>query len=537
MQNVLPLLILLPLLAGLFLSVWGEKLGSTVGHFAVALLLTITALTVLVAWQTGATDSLLTSGTIRPRIVFSPEWFSLDLPLRVRTHPVHWQLALGTDGISSLMILLTTIISSCVGIAATRQVTTRLNVYLGLVMMTQAMLMGVFLAMDILTFYIFFEAVLLPVILMIYLWGDRKTGPAAARRFLMFTLAGSIPMVVGLIGLILYSASPERDSTVLLPELSTIIATMDSQVASSAPADAVSSQSLQWVLYTLLLGFGIKMAIVPLHSWLPTTYLAAHPNTTALIAAVVGKLGVYGIIRLVLPLMPMTMASTAQLLFAIAGSIAIVYGALIALAQTDPRRLFAYSSISHLGFITIGLMSYTEIGLQGAILQMFNHGIIVAGVFLLIAALELRYGREQVSEVYQGLASQYPMISSFFIFFLLAGVGLPGLNSFVGEFMTLSGLMSYSMPLTIVSATGILFGAWYSLHFIQQMFFGTKPIVGRTAQEDLHWSEKAALLPLVTLCIVIGVLPMLAIDLFNKDALLIALPTVDTVTSQVASLK
>jgi NADH-quinone oxidoreductase subunit M len=408
------------------------------------------------------------------------------------------------------------------GIAACKQITTRLHVYLGLILITQAILLGVFLAMDLLTFYMFFEAVLLPVILMIYLWGDAATSAKAARRFLLFTLAGSIPMIVGLIGLILYATPEGGPSTVLLPELSSAISAIDrpAEMVSGAAANAVQ---LQWILYLLLFGFGIKMAIVPLHSWLPTTYESAHPNSTALIAAVVGKLGIFGILRIVLPMMPFAMSQSAQWIFAGAGSIAIVYGALCALAQTDIRRLFAYSSISHLGFITVGLMSFKQFGIQGAILQMFNHGIIIAAVFILIAALEMRYGREKMLEQYHGFASKTPALACFFIFFLLAGAGLPGLNSFVGEIMTVGAMMQVSIPIACFSALGLLFGAWYSLRFVQYLFFGptnerAEKHVLRTAV-DLYPAEKIALIPLLILCVVIGVMPMLAIGIYQNDVL------------------
>ena len=540
MNNLLPLLILLPLLVGIAITIWGERLGASIGKLSVALLVIFFAMSVLVAVPMVNDSPVSGTSSIQPRLLFSPEWLSFDFPFNIRGTATHWQLGLGGDGISAMMILLTGIVTCCVAIAATRQIVVRQHLYFGMLMIVQALLSGVFLAMDLLSFYIFFEAVLLPVILMIYLWGDDATAPRAARRFLLFTLAGSIPMVVGLIGLIMYAGQNGQPSTVMLPELASTIGRMDSYTSTQnliALGDVVnnskggiaaaktsrevpiseSSNRFHWVLYTLLLGFGIKMAIVPLHSWLPTTYESAHPNSTALIASVVGKLGLYGIIRIVLPLMPMTMASGAQMLFGTLGAIAIVYGALVALAQTDPRRLFAYSSISHLGFITVGLMSFTDIGVQGAMLQMFNHGLIAAATFLLIASLELRYGRQQVSETYRGLATRSPALTSFFVFFLLASAGLPGLNSFVGEFMTLYGMFQLSVPLAIIATTGILFGAWYALRFVQQMFFGPNDD-SRSAPADLHASERTALMTLASLCLLIGVVPMLAIGLFQKDA-------------------
>ncbi len=208
------------------------------------------------------------------------------------------------------------------------------------------------------------------------------------------------------------------------------------------------------ILGTLLIGLGIKMALLPLHSWLPTTYTAAHPNTTALIAAVVGKLGVYGVLRIVLPLTPLALSHYVQLIVGALGAIAVVYGSLVALGQKDLRTLFAYSSISHMGFVTVGLMAMNREGLSGASIQMLNHGIITAAMFLLVGMVELRRGRIAMVEEYRGLASAYPLLGTFFVFFTLAGAGLPGLNSFVGELLSMAGMIRVSIPITMIAVLG-----------------------------------------------------------------------------------
>lgn len=526
MNYLLPVLVLLPLLAGIALAVWGQRLRSAAVSLGVVTGLVNLALAAVAAFAVFSSRTPTAEGAISPRILFAPDWFSFDFPFVIRGHLTHVQLALGLDGISALMLLLTAIIVFAVITAASRQIADRLAAYNGLVLVTAALLNGVFLAMDLLTFYICFEAVLLPVVLLIAMWGERGSAGRAATRFLLFTLAGSIPMVVGLIGLMTYSADLGAPPVVRLDQVAERITAIDRQSAAAAAAEAVGGVStaryqhnLEWILATLLFGFGIKMAIVPLHAWLPVTYISSHPNTTALIAAVVGKLGLYGIIRLVLTMMPDTMDVWGRYLFATLGSIAIVYGALAALAQRDPRGMFAYSSISHLGFITIGLMSYSQIGIEGAVLQMFNHGVIVAAIFLLIASAEQRYGRREISERYQGLASTSPGIAALFIFFLLASAGLPGLNSFVGELMTLSGLMQYSVGLAAVSVTGVLLGAWYALRFVQRMLFGEPRSTHHTEiPARLSLAERSALLPLAGVCLLIGLLPMTAIRLFDREA-------------------
>jgi NADH-quinone oxidoreductase subunit M len=270
---------------------------------------------------------------------------------------------------------------------------------------------------------------------------------------------------------------------------------------------------------TLLLGLGIKMAILPFHSWLPTTYEAAHPNTTALIAAVVGKLGVYGMFRIVLPLTPLAMIHYFQFIFGALGAIAIVYGAMIALGQTDLRRLLAYSSLSHLGFVTLGLMAMNREGLAGASIQMFNHGLITAAMFLLLGTIEQRRGRLALNDESRGLASSYPRIGTLMVFFTLAAAGLPGLNSFVGELLAMTGMIRVSLPITIIAVLGTVLGAWYSLRVLQYLMFGSD---GRTTSKtnllsDLGATELVALVPIAMLCLAIGVYPGAAVNFLKSD--------------------
>lgn len=518
MELLLPLLVIFPLLAGVCIGVF----GGSVPRYSAVLGVGVAGLVVLLAIAAGFYVSQVATGdgsaAIEASLRWKPSWLEYDFPFLLGGQEVTFPLVLGMDGIGSLMALLTAVITVAVATAAIYQIDKRLNVYVGLLLVTEALLMGVFLAMDVLTFYVCFEAVLLPVILLLTIWGQRGEASWAASRFFLFTLAGSIPMVVGLIGLVINSIDDQSIATTELTKLSIQIPIVDRAIAESPDMMETTGvvNDLDWILATLLLGFGIKMAIVPLHAWLPTTYQAAHPNTTALIAAVVGKLGLFGIVRLVLPLMPFALEDTWRYVFAILGAVAIVYGALAALAQSDPRRLFAYSSISHLGFITIGLMSYDRVGVSGAILQMVNHGLIVAAVYLLIAAMEKRYGRHEVNRLYQGLASTAPGLAAILIFFLLAGAGLPGLNSFVGELMTLAGALKYSLLVAAIAITGLLFGAWYALRFIAQCLFGPANVKPQDKPVLSRW-ETVPLLSLAALCLVIGVRPMGAIELIDND--------------------
>lgn len=540
MNSLLPILILLPLFAGAVLSVFGATFREAAHKLGLAVAAVVLVCSVLLFRQVSETASLdSTGGMIQPHVVYSPAWMELRMPISIQGHPIAWQLQLGADGFGAAMVLLASIVTLAVLLTAGGQIKQRLGLYTGLILITQSLLIGVFLSMDLLLFYVFFEAVLLPIILLINLWGDPKESLRASRKFLIYTLAGSIPMVVGLIGLVLQSSTKDKPSTVLMSELSKTVYTTQLQpiikpIAASEDADQrtkaailkaselTKSQCL--ILCTLLLGIGIKMAILPLHSWLPTTYAAAHPNTTAMIAAVVGKLGAFGMLRIILPFTPIPLIESFQWIIGGLGAIAIVYGAMVALGQTDLRRLLAYSSLSHMGFVTLGLMAMNREGLAGASIQMFNHGILTAAMFLMLGMIEARRGRVVLTEASQGLAAAYPILGTFMVFFTLAGAGLPGLNSFVGEILAMAGMTRVSILLTGIAVLGAVLGAWYSLRVLQYVMFGsdgsTTSKVNQT--DDLKATDLLALAPMALLAIVIGVFPSRATDSMKADVDLLA---------------
>jgi NADH-quinone oxidoreductase subunit M len=528
MTLLIPILILLPLFIGIGIFIFGSKGESMVG-LALGASALVLGLSILLLFQVlGTTDAenALKDATIHARVSFAPEWLQIRLPVSVGGHPVQWQLQFGSDGIGALMVLLTGIVGFATMVMATIQIKERLASYLALLLITQSMLLGVFLSMDLLSFYLFFEAVLLPLILLINGWGNQKESQQASRKFLLYTLVGSVPMVLGLIGIALHSDTPDRASTVSLEALSAIAnETQQSAINASAGGDKSAIPMLMekegWIVLLLLLGFGIKLAILPLHTWLPTTYAAAHPNTTALIASVVAKLGVFGIIRIVIPLTPLALSTTGQMLFGGLGALAIVYGAMVALSQSDLRKVLAYSSISHVGFITLGLMSMNSEGLSGATIQMFNHGIITCGMFLLLGMLEQRQGKVSLDAQDQGFASLYPKLSVFLVFFTLAGAGLPGLNGFVGELLAMTGMIRVSGIFVAIAVLGTVLGAWYGLRIVQRVLFGssgpTKPRNVLLVSTDLSVREFGPLLAMAFVCLYIGVRPQDSIHLFEQD--------------------
>lgn len=527
MTLLIPLLILTPLFVGLGIFLAGKKGNALVGTAVCAAGLVL-VMSLLLVWQIYSSGDAqeISGASIVPRLSFAPDWLQVHLPVSVGGHAVRWKLQFGADGIGALMVLLTGIVGLVTMSLATIQIKERLPQYLALMLITQSMLLGVFLSMDLLSFYLFFEAVLLPLVLLINGWGKRAEALNASRKFLLYTLVGSVPMVLGLIGLALNSATPERDSTVSLKTLSAIassgqLAAVGPGAIESAAAVSVIEARDQWIVWLLLLGFGIKLAILPLHTWLPTTYAVSHPNTTAFIASVVAKLGVFGIIRIVIPLVPVALSSYAQMLFGGLGALAIVYGALVALSQTDLRKVLAYSSISHVGFITLGLMSMNTEGLTGAAIQMFNHGIITCGMFLMLAMIEQRRGELSLAEQDRGLAAVYPKLGVMMVFFTLAGAGLPGLNGFVGEVLAMTGMLRVSGLFTGIAVLGTVLGAWYGLRIVQRILFGSdgeaagKVSVGLIG--DLGAKEYVPLVAMAAICLFVGLRPQDTIKLIEKD--------------------
>lgn len=464
------------------------------------------------------------NGPVSPRVSFSPDWLSIDLPIITGGKKVHWPLWLGVDGPGLAMVLLTSLVTLSTLLVSSRLIDHRATDYAAMILLTSAGMLGVFLSMDLLLFYIFFELTLIPLLVLITVWGEKGTAWPAARKFLLYTLAGSIPMVVGFAGIVFaVTDSAGIDATVSIPAIAKAVAHQHVEFnhAAGAVSDKLlSAESTQcWFFGLIFLGFGIKMALLPFHSWLPTTYSSSHPTTTAILAAVVLKLGIFGFLRVALPLLPLAVEDYAIPLIGSLGAAAVVFGALVALAQRDLRLLLAYSSLSHVGFITLGLFSLTVEGASGATLQMVNHGLTTAALFLLAAVLIDRRRSSDLESAPLGLASIYPRLAVLFVFFTLAGTGVPGLNNFVGEVLAISGMLSRSPILAVVAATGIVLGAWYALRLVQRLLFG-KPNLGVLAGyrgADLGLRELSSLLPIAGICLAIGVAPNWAMNVIEPD--------------------
>jgi NADH-quinone oxidoreductase subunit M len=548
MNNLLPLLILLPLLGGLALLLArraalsesaGEKLGILIALSSLALSLLLVIKVVGISTPTSvAADPTGGSAlpTIIPKLEYAPEWLRVRMPATATLSNDGWQLRLGLDGIGAIMILLTTLVTACVLVVARRTVEHHRSDFGAWILVATGCMLLVFMSMDLLLFYIGFELVLIPLYVLIARWGDRDAA-GAAKRFVLYTLAGSLPMVLALLGIsALYGSG--NDWQIGLSELSLRAAT--------SIGEPDQSKFQLWIFWLLVLGLGIKTAVLPLHTWLPTTYGAAHPTCSAFLAAVVLKLGLFGFVRLVLPLVPEATAIAGPVVLGTLGAVAIVYGAMAALAQRDLRLLMAYSSLSHVGFITLGMFALNVEGIAGATLQMFNHGLTTAAMFLLMACLIARRGSTRWDEGSRGIASHFPRLAFFLVFFVVAGAGMPGLNNFVGELLALIAMISVYPVLTAIGALGILLGAWYAFRLTQNILFGRyddgKRDDGRRDERkrdtdrrvdtvaslqtaDLSFGQKAVFGSLALLSLVIGILPLSAINIFREDVERIAAVT------------
>jgi NADH-quinone oxidoreductase subunit M len=401
---------------------------------------------------------------------------------------------LGIDGLSLWLLVLNAFLT-LIAVLATPRTIPRLGIFCGLLLLLEAAMAGVFLAVDLVLFYVFWEAMLIPAYFLLWLWGEGERAGSAALKFLLYTLVGSLLMLVGVIGVYAFGGG----SSFSLPDL-----------AQHRPPEAV-----QFGLFFLLAaGFAVKIPVFPLHSWLPDAYLAAPAPLLVTFAGVMGKTGAYGLLRVVIPLLPHPVLwwdwNWVLPVLAVAG---IAWGALLAIAQTDIKALIGYSSISHMGFIVLGIFSLNLQGQQGAVLQMVNHAIIITALFLLAAWLAARTGTRDWTAV-SGLARRMPVMAGVFAVVTLAALGLPGLNSFVGEFMTLLGAWQLAPGLAVAGCIGLILAPVYMLRLYQGLMQGEPAGPGATAA-DLRAGEVLLLAPLVALMFVLGLFPSLLTGAMN----------------------
>ena len=402
----------------------------------------------------------------------------------------------GVDGLSILLIVLTTFLTPIALLGSWSSITDRLKEYVSFMLLLEVGMLGVFMAGDLFLFYVFWEAMLIPMYFIIGIWGG-KDRIYAAVKFFLYTMAGSLLMLIAILWLGYYASTvPGGYFTTNLQKLSAI-----------APGIPMSLQI--WMFLAFALSFAIKVPLFPLHTWLPDAHVQAPTAGSMILAGVLLKMGTYGLLRFCLPLFPQAAFEFTPLISTLA-VIGIVYGALVAMVQTDVKKLVAYSSVSHLGFVVLGIFSMTEEGMQGAVLQMINHGLSTGALFLLVGMI---YDRRHTREIAQfgGLAKVMPVFTTLFMIVTFSSIGLPGLNGFVGEFLILLG--SFTSPFLAspvyagIAATGVIFSAVYMLWMAQRVFFGKVTHEENKSLTDLNIREMIVILPVLLFIVWIGVYP------------------------------
>ena len=408
-------------------------------------------------------------------------WFTLP----GGSQPIDVHFRLGVDGLSILMVALTAVLMPIVVLSSFGHVFERVKEFMIWLMVMEAGMLGVFLSFDLLLFYVFWEVSLVPLYFIVGIWGGERRLYATI-KFFLYTLAGSLVMLVGVIALIY--ATGTTDIGLLIDRAATLPAATQT-----------------WIFLGFALAFAIKVPLLPFHTWLADAHTAAPTSGSVLLAGVLLKMGTYGLLRFCVQLFPETSVAWAPLFMGL-GAIGIVYGAFLAMAQTDFKRLVACSSVSHLGFVVLGLFAMTQAGLRGSVLQMVNHGISTGMLFLLVGMIyERRHTR--ALERFGGIASVMPVYALFFVITVLSSVGLPGLNGFVGEYLILLGTFESSALWACIGVTGVIFGAVYLLVATRRVLFG--PVVHEENQDlpDMNGREIGIMVPLVILAVWIGVQP------------------------------
>jgi NADH-quinone oxidoreductase subunit M len=414
----------------------------------------------------------------------------------------HIEYFMGVDGLSVPMVLLTALLSFLC-IFASWGIDKAVKGYFALFLILEAGMIGVFCALDFFLFYIFWEVMLLPMYFLIGVWGGPRKEYAAI-KFFLYTLAGSILMLLVMIAFYLNTKDPVTGTHTF-----NMLHMMD-QSNHSAWLKLAHVRHILW--FGLFIGFAIKVPIFPFHTWLPDAHVEAPTAVSVILAGILLKMGTYGILRINYPMLP-DAAIWFSLPLAILGAINIIYGAFCAMAQTDMKKLVAYSSVSHMGYVLLGMSAFTEAGINGAVLQMFNHGTITAMLFLCVGVIYDRAHHRRI-DGFGGLGLQMPVYTSVFSLALFAALGLPGLSGFVGEAMVFMGVFPVYRTIAMVSALGLVIGAAYVLWMLQRVFLGPKNEKYDSLPE-ISGREMFTLVPIAAIVVAVGVYPMPVLDLMR----------------------
>ena len=399
------------------------------------------------------------------------------------------QYHVGIDGISLFLVLLTTVLTPIAILSSWNSIEKRVREYYLFMLMLETGMIGVFVALDFFLFYVFWEVMLVPMYFLIGVWGGQRRIYAAV-KFFLYTMVGSVLMLVAIIALYFLNGATTFD-------FPTILANLQS-------GNLVLNPTQQyWLFLAFFFAFAIKVPLFPLHTWLPDAHVEAPTAGSVILAGVLLKMGTYGIVRFCLPMFPEATRELTPLISLLA-VVGIVYGALVAMVQTDIKKLVAYSSVSHLGFVVLGIFALNEQGLQGAMYQMLSHGISTGALFLLVGMIYDRRHTRLIDE-FGGLADPLPVFSTIFMIVTFSSIGLPMLNGFVGEFLILLGAFNADVTFAVVATSGVILSAVYMLWMYQRVIFGEVTNPKNKKLADLDFREKVILLPLVALIFWMGI--------------------------------
>ena len=419
-----------------------------------------------------------------------------------------WLLGLkykmGVDGISVLFVLLTTFIMPLT-ILASWEVTDRVKEYMIAFLLLETLMLGVFMALDLILFYLFFEAGLIPMFLIIGIWGG-KNRIYASFKFFLYTFLGSVLMLVAMVGMYADAGTTDIEQLLVHQFSSESFSLLGIQIIGGM-------QTLMFLAF--FASFAVKMPMWPVHTWLPDAHVQAPTAGSVVLAAILLKMGGYGFLRFSIPMFPVGSEVLTPLVLWMS-AIAIVYTSLVALVQEDMKKLIAYSSVAHMGFVTMGIFAANQQGIDGAIFQMLSHGFISAALFLIVGVIYDRMHTRDI-DAYGGLVNRMPAYALVFMLFTMANVGLPGTSGFVGEFLTLMGTFQVNTWVAAVATTGVIFSACYALWLYRRVVFGELIKESLKTIQDMTGRERAIFAPLVVMTLLLGVYPSLVTDIIGPS--------------------
>ena len=425
----------------------------------------------------------------------------------------------GVDGISLLLVVLTGFLTPIALLSSWGSIDRKVKEFSIFMLALEAAMIGVFISLDLFLFYVFWDAMLIPMYFLIGIWGyDRRV--YAAIKFMLYTMAGSVLMLIAILGLAYLHSAATGSYTFDLLKLYSL---------------DIAPQTQMWFFLAFTLAFAIKVPLFPFHTWLPDAHVEAPTAGSVILAGVLLKMGTYGLLRFSFPLFPQAAAYFAPWL-ALLAVIGIIYGALVAMVQPDMKKLVAYSSVSHLGFVVLGICAMNTQGMQGAVYQMLAHGVSTGGLFLMVGMLSDRRHTRLIAE-FGGLKAVMPRFTAAFLIITLASIGLPGLNGFVGEFLIMLGTFRWAPGFVVAAGLGVILSAVYMLWMFQRVFYGPVTHEENAALPDLQPREWAGVLPLCAMALVMGIVPTLFLKPMEASVDALVLRVQATQTLQVEDLE